>query len=403
MENVLKLEVKRESKLKEAGQIRDKIKKEDRAMTDTERDNFNRLMEEVDNIDAELKPKKEEMERMKNSPGKRVNAGEVRVYAPGEERDYVRDMQNKYSLPMGVDPSEVRFGRYVKGIVTGDWKGADAEKRTMNTTVGAEGGFLVPEPLAAEIIGKALNKMRVRQAGARLLPMESKTVTLARLDDMPGTTWKPENELADFDNPSFESINLEAKLLMAACNMSIELFEDGIEVPEAIEEAMSDALAIELDRACIAGSGVAAEPPGLLTIANTLEQDVDGAISDYDDFSEAYQKLQEANEEPNGLIMNPKTDGVLDRLKDNTDQPLSPPKSWEKYRKFVTNNMPEGSAVMGDYRKALIGMRTTMRLESFRGTEDAVRRAQVVLRAYLRADFHVARPAAFCKLTNITY
>ena len=77
-------------------------------------------------------------------------------------------------------------------------------------------------------------------------------------------------------------------------------------------------------------------------------------------------------------------------------------------QKYSSNQIPtdlgegtETAAFMGDWTKLLWGIRTEIRIEATRATTDAFRKGQVWIRAYMRGDVALARPAAFVKITGI--
>ena len=77
---------------------------------------------------------------------------------------------------MDFDPEEMRefsLGRMVRGMVTGQWDGADLERRAMSEGSDAAGGYLTPEILSGRVIDKVRNQARVLQAGAQTVPLDS--------------------------------------------------------------------------------------------------------------------------------------------------------------------------------------------------------------------------------------
>ena len=181
---------------------------------------------------------------------------------------------------------------------------------------------------------------------------------------------------------------------------------------------MAQALALELDRAALYGSGTAPEPRGVKNTAGigVQSQGTNGAaLTNYDPFSTAVQTIQAANGEPNAVIYSPRTSGTLDRLKDTTNQPLQPPPSFSDLLKLPTsqvpNNLTQGTssvasdAFIGEWNELLLGLRTQLRIEASRvstvGGESAFDRLQVHVRAYLRADIAVAQPSHFVVITGI--
>ena len=90
------------------------------------------------------------------------------------------------------EEEEVDFGKYLRGMVTGRWENADRERRAMSEGTDAVGGFLVPTILSGQIIDLVRNKTRVMEAGATLVPMESRKVDVARWEGDPTMAWHSE-------------------------------------------------------------------------------------------------------------------------------------------------------------------------------------------------------------------
>jgi HK97 family phage major capsid protein len=82
------------------------------------------------------------------------------------------------------------FDRYLRGLATARWDGAEHERALAEATVGA-GGALVPSPLSSRVIDLARNQTRVFQAGAVTVPMTSQTLAIPRLLTEGSPAWKP--------------------------------------------------------------------------------------------------------------------------------------------------------------------------------------------------------------------
>ncbi|NPV52644.1 MAG: phage major capsid protein [Firmicutes bacterium] len=337
------------------------------------------------------------------------NPGEIRVL----RREQKIAENRSYNLPDGIRPDELSLGRLLRGVVSGNWHGAEAERRALSEGTDTLGGYLVPEPLALRVIDLARNQARVMEAGALTVPMEESSLKMARVTSDPTAYWRAENEAITESDMTFGAITLYAKALAALCRVSIELIEDAVNMPQLVESALSQALALELDRAALFGNGVS-EPMGLYNTADVQKVDMGtngAALTSFAPFSQAVQKVQEANGSPKALIWAPRTAGEVDRLVDTTGQPLRPPASFEALSKLATKQVPvnltHGTATnatcvfVGDFSQMLIGMRTNLTLEVARQAADAFGKLQVLIRAYLRADVQVARPPHFCIVDGI--
>lgn len=286
------------------------------------------------------------------------------------------------------------------------------------------GGYLLPSPLSTMVIDLARNQACVTRAGAITIPMESNTLDIACLTKDPTAAWKAENAPATPSDPNVGRLSLRARTLIGMVKSSVELLEDAPNCGTIIRNGLSQALALELDRAALRGIGAAEEPLGIRNWTS-LGSDFgaqlielgsgDGGILDaYDTFSQAVQKIQEVNGPTEGLsvIYTPREGGTLDRWKDGQGLPLIPPASWTRLAKFVTNQIPtdlgegtESEAYVGDFTQLGIGMRTTLTLEVSRQAADAEGSAftnlQVWIRAYLRADVVLLQPTWFVVINRI--
>lgn len=307
---------------------------------------------------------------------------------------------------------------FLKGIITGDWGRTAAGVKTLAVGSGSAGGYLVPDPLSSRIIDMARARARVIEAGAITVPMDSPTLNIARVAQGPNAQWKLENAAATASDLTFERVTLSAKTLVGLSTMSVELAEDGADIGQTIDRELSAALALELDRAALRGSGVDPEPRGIRNTSGVAVQSMGAngaALTSYDAFSTAVQTVQAANSDAVAVIYSPRVAGSLDRLKDTTGQPLRPPPSFEGLKRYVTAQLPvnltqgtasdASEAYIGDFSQLMIGMRTQLIIEASRdsvtGTSNAWTQLQVHVRAYLRADIAVLQPSAFAVITGI--
>lgn len=331
----------------------------------------------------------------------------------GQVRVITREQRMVDLLGNNPEQRGLSVGKYLRGIVTGNWDGAAPERRAMAEGTLASGGYMVPSYLAADVIDAARNAARVMQAGAVTVPMDSATLKIARVATDPTAGWRAENAAITPSDMGFEVVTFTAHTLAAMCKLSVELFEDAQNIDSVVTNALGEALGLELDRAALRGTGLLDTPTGILSAAGVQTIAVDTAIS-YGAFSQAVQKIAEANGTANGIIYAPRTAGELDRLVDLQGQPLRPLPSFEALKKFSTKQVPtnlgvgtnKSEAYVADFSQLMIGVRTQFVLEASRVAADATGSAfkdmQVWIRAYLRADVQLAKPTHFCTLTGLT-
>ncbi|HEX9582799.1 MAG TPA: phage major capsid protein, partial [Gemmatimonadales bacterium] len=173
---------------------------------------------------------------------------EVRAVLPGER---LVD-----ALNLSAEARTLSVGRFLRGLVTGDWQGAEAEHRALTVGEFVAGGALVPAPLAALLIDLARAQSVVIRLGAQTIPMPSTTLDLARVVTDPSATWYGEEVRATGlteGQGSFGRLTLKAHTLAILERASVELAEDAPNFGQVLEQQLAAALALEFDRAVLFG------------------------------------------------------------------------------------------------------------------------------------------------------
>ncbi|MGH2772735.1 MAG: phage major capsid protein, partial [Actinomycetota bacterium] len=228
----------------------------------------------------------------------------------------------------GVDHEPLSFGRLLRGYVTGDWQNAEPEKRALSEGVNASGGFFVPTPLSASIIDKVRARARVFSAGATTVSMASQTERIARWAGDPTGSWRSEGAAIVESDGTLESVTLTARTLAVLTRASRELIEDAEGVDDQLEDAFAASLALELDRVALYGTGTAPEPRGVRNQSGVdlNSQGTNGAaITSWDPLTDAIFDVKTRNFDPNAIILSPRSERTLMKLKDTTNQPLAAP------------------------------------------------------------------------------
>ncbi len=341
---------------------------------------------------------------------------EVRVYAPGESLARDLEAQHRDELP---GPRILTVGDLVARHITGRWASDDhaAEARAMSVGSLADGGYAVPTLYASEFIDKARAQSVVFRAGAMTLGMDGSTLDLARIAEDPTFAWKEENAESSGSTISLERLRFTARTVMAYIVLSEELAQDSPNIGEIINAALAGAFAVEVDRVALAGdnspSPSAPEPVGVFNTSGILEYDNTGSAPSYAMVSHAIEKCWLVNEEPNAAVFHPDTLGALNRLTDTTGQPIQPPPYFTELARFRHTSVPSNlgspvtcKAVVGDFAKMMVALRLGgLQIDASRqaatSTDNAFSQYQLHIRAVMRMDVQLARPAAFCAITNI--
>ncbi|MFA1703041.1 phage major capsid protein [Mycobacterium intracellulare] len=322
------------------------------------------------------------------------------------------DSVSQWAGDNGFDNTTERpsFDRYLRGIVTGNWRGADQERALAEGTQSA-GGYLVPTPLASFVIDIARNATRVVQAGGTTVPMQSQTLRVPRLINEGAPAWRNENAQITEQDLQFDSVLFTAKSLDRLVTISRELFEDSN--PDAsgvIANSFGRQIAVALDYAALRGSGVAPVPLGVLNTPNVIQitNGANGsAITNYDFLLDAVNAVRSNNFEPNAHIVAPRTVNSLRKLKDSQNRYLQPPA--DSLPLLATNQIPVNLTVgtssdasevyTGQWDQLAIGIRTEFVLEFLR--ERFADYGQYGFIGHLRADVQLLQPAAFAVDTGI--
>lgn len=144
------------------------------------------------------------------------------------------------------------------------------------STVPADGGFLIPEELRADLLQLAMEDAVVRPR-AQVIPMSTLAVPIPCVDETSRASsvfggmvayWTEEGAAATQSQASFGRVRLEAKKLTIYSEAPNELVADAPAFEAFISTNMPRATAFEEDYKFITGNG-AGEPKGVLSTANS--------------------------------------------------------------------------------------------------------------------------------------
>jgi len=296
--------------------------------------------------------------------------------------------------------------RYLRGMATGEWNGAEHERALAEATVGA-GGALVPAPLSARVIDLMRARTVVLRAGGVTVPMTSQTLALARLTGEGTPAWKTEGANITAADLTFDRVSFTARTLVRRVDLSVELFEDADPSSEdVIARSFAGQMAVEVDRAALIGTGTAPEPRGILNQSGATLTDhgaAGSAITNYDWWLDAIGAVRAAGFEPTAHVQAPRSSTSLSKLKEaTTNAYLTPPAGLLPMltTRSVPINLTTGASTdtslvfRAQWDQLMLGIRTgfTLRFLGERFLADTLSYSFV---AYLRADVQLAQPSAF--------
>ncbi|MGV3027077.1 phage major capsid protein [Clostridium thermobutyricum] len=300
------------------------------------------------------------------------------------------------------------IGKYIRGMLTGDWNGATEEMkeyRSLNTTTGAT---IIPSTLSANIIDLARPKMALGEIP--IIPMDTNNITIAKIKEDPKFGFKAELQSVESSTMTFEPIELKSKMVYGLMQISLELLSSAQNIDGIIQEAISSAIAQAIDEKGLYGKGVQEdlgtegkvniinEPKGILTYdtINTIESDNINS-SKYVSFIKGIGEITKANGTPNIITYNSNIDTEISLLTDSTGQPLNAPKKMEEMNYVISNNMQDNQALIYDNNAIAMGVQNRIMIEVSRdkGFSDG----SVWFRAYAMVDFAVLKPKHITKIT----
>lgn len=289
----------------------------------------------------------------------------------------------------------------------------DAERRALSEGTDSAGGYTVPTVLSAALIDRLRKQSVLIRAGARTVPLTSDTNVIAKLLTDPAPAWRAEAGAVAASDPTFGAVTLAPKSLAVLVKFSRELLQDSINIEAALVNAITQAMALEVDRAGMFGSGSDNQPTGLVNISGINTLDVGGKLSVYTGgifapLVKARTQILTANAgEPTAFIMHPREDGVLVGTLNGNGDPVTAPAKIAAIPQLVTTSVPinagggtnEASIITGNFAHFIIGMRETLRLEVLRELYAAT--GELAMIAHMRVDFAAEHALAFSHINGI--
>lgn len=302
-------------------------------------------------------------------------------------------------------PRPAGDNRRIGDLIRAQFVGGHDPQAGQTSHTGAQGGFLVPDFISAELHDRARAKSRLFAAGARVVPVSGAT-SFAVVTGDPEIQGHAELATIPTSQITLASRNYQPQTKATMIEASVELMEDAPNFADVVDQVLSAAFAVELDRAGIYGHGVG-EQLGIINSPNIHQID-GGSFTTWRPFAAAYQAVRGANFTPNGFILSPGGLAAIDDLVDSTGQPLARPPSLEGAPLWDTTSIPEeiGSpittqALTGQFDQCIFALRTPVTIEATRVGGTAMERLSVLIRAYMRVDSFPIRSEAFAVVNNV--
>lgn len=254
--------------------------------------------------------------------------------------------------------------------------------------------------------------MVLNRAGMTTVPMETGTVSIAKLTGDVTAGWHGENAALSSSDPTFGQAVLRAKTVYDVARLSVELAQDSENIEGILQRSLTEKLAHAIDSAGLVGisTDAAAAPGGVFDLDGRSIIDTVGEPANYDHLLDGYYGLLSSDVSESAIgaaIAHPKYWRKMAGFKTGIsgDQTtLAMPPEIARLPKFKTTAAPlDGSTakiVMGAWADLLYGVRLQLQVrvlqEAYLGSN-----LQLGIIAYARCDFVATRPAAFCTIEDI--
>lgn len=380
-----------------------------------------RHLSRVDEIDAVVKQLALKAGRPDLSTGGNGSTKTLPTFFDTKSKELIRvfgrdDSIAAHEQKQGDLPS---IGRVLRGLVLGskahDAKQLEEERKALSIGTDPSGGYTVGGVLSSQWIDLMRSEMVLNAAGVTTVPMESKTLTLAKLTGDPTVTWHGENANVPDADVTLGAVTLSAKTGVCLVKLSLELSQDSANIEQILQSSITSAMAHAVDGVGLVGATTnAAAAPGYgifdLTGRNTVTGV--GAPTNWDWAVDSVYELLADNvpmDSIGAMIAHPALWKKMRKLKtgitsDNT--PLTMPEEIARMRKLWTTAAPlaggtTAKAVMGRWSDLLFGIRKDITLQvlnqAFMGSN-----LQLAVLAYVRCDFAATRAASFVTAEGIT-
>jgi HK97 family phage major capsid protein len=371
----------------------------------------------------EHEPEPVEVPRVEVREAPKPEGRTIEVNAPIEDHMTItRTPKAEFNKPMPANASfadllevpesqrNLSLGRHLRGVITGDWRGADQERAMSGATAGA-GGSLLPVVYSAQVIDMARVQTQVLNAGAQIVPMSARQVIMPKWTGDPSVAFRSEGGAVNQSDGTVDKITFTAQSLAGYTTISRELIED-TDLSDLLAQAYGKAVSIAWDNAALFGTGTSPQPLGLFN--NTAVTDksalgTNGVAFTYDHLIDAVGAVRGRNEACNAAIIAPRSAQSLGKLKDTQGRYIDRPSYLADVQFYQTGQVPinqtQGTAnnastlFVGGFSQLYIGVRTNFGVNVY--DAPVATTGQVLMVAWMRMDVQVGRGSAFAIRTGL--
>jgi HK97 family phage major capsid protein len=208
-------------------------------------------------------------------------------------------------------------------------------------------------------------------------------------------------------DPVFERVLFTPRSLACLVKCSVELLQDSVNIEDILTRAFTQSMAVEVDRVCLAGTGVAPQPLGIRNAPGVGEIAAVGAPTNYDVLVNLASLIWTKNTAPTAYIMSPREFATFGKLKEaTTNAPLAiPPVIADIPRRMTTSVLTTeapgtaSTVFAGDFSQMLIGVRSSIRIDTLKERFSDTLEPGFI--AWLRCDPQLVIPGAFARAIGV--
>lgn len=209
----------------------------------------------------------------------------------------------------------------------------------------------------------------VLASGARRVDTSAKQIHVPRLLDDGNTTWLNELEEIPAGDPTGNDLTLTPAKVGALTLISNEAIADSNpQVLDTVGSAMVRAVALEVDRAILVGSGGTVGPDGILNASPALQNA--GTVVDYASIVTAGGSISAYGGKPDTVYLHPSDYTSLQLAVGADDRPLIQPDASRGgaatiagFRVFQTGAVGAGTALIAEAQQVVVAIRSDASVE----------------------------------------
>lgn len=370
--------------------------------------------------ETELRALDTKIERVKSlEASERAEAG--RVISAGNNDEYA-ELRNqslvetlRYGAGMAVadrakvEREQAMLAERAGGPAKGVYIATEAMENRAAITTGTA-ATVAPDNFRPDLFTSALTANAiVTRLGATTLSGLTGDVVIPRETGSPNVGWVNEDQALPSDGASFDSLTLTPHHVGVITELSRQLLQQSSpQVEQLVRTMMTRNIALEIDRAAIAGSGAGAEPRGLL-----FDPNIAAVPFDTDLFTTTADMIAAADlanvGDGRAFLSTNGVRAIAMKLRDADEHPIAISETFHGETAYFTNQAPnnlgtesdEHGLVYGDWNDFLIGIWSQLDVLVNPFAESAYSKGNILIRAMATVDFGVRRPASFTKATGV--